>query len=356
MRIAVDQDALARMVARHVTMHHDTTVSAARRLADATPNAADDASGLTIATRMQAQAAGVVAASHNVQDGISLMQIADGALASMTAYLQQVRVIALQAANDTFGAEQRSGLQVGVNTLLDGFDDTWRSISDGVRTIQVGADAGETMSLPTLDQAERAWAVSVRDPESAKSALDVLDEALEELYAHRAAAGAAENRLRRILTTLGVEGDTAHVTAARITDADLGREVVRLLQSRTWAQAGGQMLAEVQRAGRRALDLLLESAIEPPAESVRPAGQSSADAASAEPPSPGATVMISPPAPVLAPASSPASSPAPPPAPVGETTRTDAVPEAPPVDPRDELPWAARESADRTRTEHTHAP
>lgn len=264
MRIPFDQEALSRMVARHVTAHHTTSVESARRIATVTPVARDDAAGLAIATRMQAQAASAAAASRNVQDGISLMQVADGALAAMTEYLDQIRIVALQAANGTFADSQRGALQIGVDSLLQGFDDTWRSISESPRSIQVGVDAGDTMTLPSGRVGERDWAVSVRNVESARSALDMLDEALRELYAERAAVGAAENRLGRILASLGAQESAGAAVAGRITDADLGREVVQLLRSRTWAQAGAQMLGEVQAAGRRALEILLASAVEPP--------------------------------------------------------------------------------------------
>lgn len=290
MRIPVDQDALARMVARHVSAHQAASVTAARRLADITPNAADDAAGVAIATRMQARAASAAAASHNVQDGISLMQVADGALAAMTAYLDKVRVVAVQAATDTFDDTQRSALQIGVDSLLQGFDDTWRSISESTRSIQVGIDAGDTLTVPTGLDGERSWGVSVQSADSARSALDMLDEALQELYAQRAAVGAAENRLGRILESLGVQESQGAQTASRITDADLGREVIQLLRSRSWAQAGAQMLGEVTAAGRRAMEILLASAAtvsaEAAADSPPATGSAAAPPASAPSPTP----------------------------------------------------------------------
>lgn len=291
MRIPVDQDALARMVARHVTAHHSASVTAARRLADVAPNAADDAAGVAIATRMQARQASAAAASHNVQDGISLMQVAEGALAAMTEYLDKVRVVALQSANGTFADTQRSALQIGVDSLLRGFDDTWRSIDESTRSIQVGVDAGDTMTVPSGRSGEREWAVSVRDVDSARSALDVLDEALAELYAQRAAVGAVENRLGRILHSLGAQEATGAAVASRITDADLGKEVVQFLRSRTWAQAGAQMLGEVQAAGRRALELLLASAVDPP---VGEAGGAAENGSGAGGPSPVPVTALAP--------------------------------------------------------------
>lgn len=260
MRIVADQDALARMVARHVGTHHVATTEAARRIVDATPKASDDAAGVAIATRMDARAASSAAAAGNVQDGISLMQVSEGALSAMTAYLDQVRTVAVQAANDTYADPQRQALQVGVEGLLRSFDDALRSVSRGHRTIQVGIDAGDTMEIPTGPVGDRTWNVSVLTAHQARSALDVLEEALAELYAQRAAIGAAENRMRRIIDSLGATGDRVAVDAARITEADLGKEVVSMLSARMWAQAGSQMLGEVVAAGRRAAEILLASA------------------------------------------------------------------------------------------------
>ncbi|MDO5628491.1 MAG: flagellin [Mobilicoccus sp.] len=284
MRIVADQDALARMVARHVGAHHATAIDAARRIADPTPKASDDAAGVSIATRMQARAASAAAAAGNVQDGISLMQVSEGALAAMTAYLDQVRTVAIQAGNDTFGEDQRRALQVGVEGLLRSFDETLRSVSRGHRTIQVGFDAGDTLDIPTGPVGDRTFTVSVLTSTDARSALDVLDEALAELYAQRAEIGAAENRMRRILDSLGATGDRISVDAARRTDADLGKEVISLLTARTWAQTGAAMLGEVAAAGRRAAEILLGSAAPPPEPAETPAATTGSTPAPPPPP------------------------------------------------------------------------
>lgn len=330
MRIPVDTDYAMRTVQRHWEHQQQVIASSSARIATGSRlvGAVDDAAGVAIAERVRSQFEAMRQLSRNAQDGINFVQIAEGTLTGSTDLVQRMRVMALQSANGTYTDDQRSHLQRSVVLTLDELDAlAHRSSANGVGLLDGSRSALSIttspdgrgplqVALPTADSDGIGLAgLSIATQEDATSALDVLDEALEVLYEHRAEMAAARSRMERMIDTLGAAQEQATASHARINDADLGQETVRMLRAQIASDAGAAMMVQVRQATQLVLNLLLPQApsLEQPSSqaagadaSTAPAGGSGAVAAPVSMPVTGPVSM-----PVSMPVTGPATGPIP---------------------------------------------
>jgi flagellin len=182
--------------------------------------AKDDAAGLAIASRMTSQVRGLTAAMRNANDGISLAQTAEGAMGEVSNMLQRIRELAVQSANGTNSAGDRTNIQTEVTALVSQIEDianktTFNNIKlvDGTATaltVQTGMNAGDvvTIAIPSLKTADlggttlKISAISLATDADASLALAALDTAIDTVNTGRAGLGAAQNRFEATISNL----------------------------------------------------------------------------------------------------------------------------------------------------------
>jgi flagellin len=241
--------------------------------------AADDAAGLAIGNKMTAQIRGLNQAVRNANDGISLLQTAEGATQEITNMLQRMRELAVQAANDTYTSDDRSALnnevaslsaeitRISDNTEWNGmklFTATSASAGgigvSGLVTLQVGTGSTSgsqmTVQLNDIDAALAISGISLLSQASASAALDTLDDAIAALDTDRAAFGATMNRLTYAVDNLTNISQNAQASRSRIMDTDYAQATTELARSQIIQQAATAMLAQANQAPQSVLSLL----------------------------------------------------------------------------------------------------
>ncbi|MDR0213277.1 MAG: flagellin FliC [Comamonas sp.] len=241
-------------------------------------SAKDDAAGLAIAERMNAQVRGMNVAVRNANDGISLSQTAEGALGKISENLQRMRELAVQASNDTNGTTDRTALdneykqlalenqRVIDNTKFNGQSLlTGTGGASGSFTFQVGANTStdnqitiNTSNIKTaMTTATQGSAASLgATAGSARDAIDAVDAALNEINSKRADFGAAQNRFDAVISNLQVASENAAAARGRIMDADFASETSNLSRSQILQQAGTAMVAQANQLPQGVLSLL----------------------------------------------------------------------------------------------------
>ncbi len=236
-------------------------------------SAKDDAAGLAIATRMTVQSRGMTVAIRNANDGISLAQTAEGALGQIREHLMRMRDLAVQSANATNTAGDRSALnaefsqlqaevaRIIVQTKFNGKEII--GASAGSNEFQVGANAGEKVTVTTTNLSANTDFLSVINNLSigvtvdrASEALVQLDVALVTVSTERSTLGAAQSRFEGIISMLQVARENQSAAASRIMDADYASETASLTRSQILQQAGTAMLAQANALPNNVLSLL----------------------------------------------------------------------------------------------------
>lgn len=231
--------------------------------------AADDAAGLGISERMRAQIRSLTVASRNAQDGISLVQAADGALAEVDGNLIRMRELAVQAANGTLSSVDRAALdtefqaltqeiarvagQTSFNgvQLLDG--------SSAALALQVGAQTGQTISVALGDVTTTQLGLnglSVASTGGAQSALAAIDAALDDVTSARGVFGATQNRLESSIRSILSSRDNLSAAESRIRDVDMALETADLLRNQILQQSAISVLAQANAQPQLVLQLI----------------------------------------------------------------------------------------------------
>jgi flagellin len=230
--------------------------------------AADDAAGLAISEGFRAQVRGTQVAQRNAQDGISLVQTAEGSLSETTNILQRIRELAVQAANGTQSTENRTALNTEVQQLLSQIDDiALRTDFNGVRvlsaaqtvTLQSGANPLQTMLVSvsgakTNDLGVNNLAISAVN--IAVSTISTIDRALTSVNTLRANLGAIQNRLEFTINTLAIQEENAASSESVIRDANIATETIRFTRNQILVSAGTSVLAQANVVPQTALTLL----------------------------------------------------------------------------------------------------
>lgn len=235
--------------------------------------AADDAAGLAVSETMRSNIRGQQVASRNAQDGVSLVQVADGALGNVGDMLQRVRDLAVQAANGTLTDSQRSNLDaevqqvltevnaVGTNTDFNGIKILAGSVATAASavTLQVGAASGQTIAftIGTVSTTDLGInGIGVATAASASEAIASIDSAISTITTNRANLGATQNRLEQTISRLGLMAENLQSAESRVRDADMAQEMIKFTKSQVLQQSGMSMLAQANAAPQSVLSLL----------------------------------------------------------------------------------------------------
>ncbi len=235
--------------------------------------AADDAAGLAISEKMRAQVGGLAQAQRNAQDGVSLVQTAEGALNEVHSMLQRVRDLKVQYSNGTLSDDDKSAIVSEVKALASEITDIsdkteFNGIklldgtggSGGTVSFQVGANAGETISVTTVDiaGASGTGAVDGVSDTSTWEAVTIgdIDAAIKNVSTVRSDFGAVQNRLEHRLNNLATYQENLVAAESRIRDVDMAQEMVSFTKLGILQQAGTSMLAQANQAPQNVLSLL----------------------------------------------------------------------------------------------------
>jgi len=235
--------------------------------------AADDAAGLAVSEVMRSQIRGQGVATRNSQDGISMVQVADGAMGTAVDMLQRMRDLAVQAANGTLTDAQRSNLDKEVQSILSevnkvGTDTDFngiRILSGSVAaaasavTLQVGANNAQTIAFTIATVSTSDLGISglaVSSQASAAAAIASIDAAISTLSTARASMGSIQNRLEQTINRLGITAENLASAESRIRDADMAVEMIAFTKSQILQQSGTAMLAQANQAPQSVLQLL----------------------------------------------------------------------------------------------------
>lgn len=236
--------------------------------------AADDAAGLAISEGLRSQVGGLKVAVRNAQDGISVVQTAEGALTEVHAILQRVRDLSVQAGNDSNNADARTNIKTEIDALGDelvrigdatNFNGT--KLLDGsasALTFQVGASdqASESqvvVDLSSSDVGAIGTAIKALDVSSAANALTsitTVDTNIKAVSTERAKLGAYQNRFEHTVNSLNVAVENLSASESRIRDTDMASEMMNMSRSQILSQAGTAMLAQANQAPQTVLQLL----------------------------------------------------------------------------------------------------
>jgi flagellin len=231
--------------------------------------AGDDAAGLAISEKMRGQIRGLDMAAKNAQDGISLIQTAEGALNETHAILQRMRELAVQSANDTNTDDDRAALQAEVAELIGEIDristDTefnTQKLLDGNfsdKVFHIGANSGQSITISIGDMSSTGLTVNGLDistQEGADAAVDTLDGAIKLVSDERAKLGANQNRLEHTINNLSTSSENLTAAESRIRDVDMAKEMMEQTKNAILAQASQAMLAQANQLPQGVLQLL----------------------------------------------------------------------------------------------------
>lgn len=231
--------------------------------------AADDAAGLTISEGLRSQVGGLKVAARNAQDGISVVQTAEGALTEVHSILQRMRDLSVQAANSgANGDDATTAIQEEVDQLaseLDRIANTTQfngvALLDGNFTdkvFHVGANSSTddeiTVSIDAMSSGDLG--VDGLDMTDANGALDSIDDAIATVSSARSALGAVQNRFEHTIANLGVAVENLSASESRIRDTDMAAEMTQLTKNQVLSQAGTAMLAQANQSTQSVLTLL----------------------------------------------------------------------------------------------------
>jgi len=224
----------------------------------------DDAAGLAIADRMNAQIRGINVAIRNANDGISLAQTAEGALSTVTDVLQRMRELAVQAQNGSNGTSDRANLnteygqlsaeitRIAAQTKFNGTAIVGSGA--GANVFQVGANNGDTLTITTTQVSTVAGDLTTSA--NASTAVAAIDSALDTITTNRATYGAAMNRFEFAISNLQITGENQQAARGRIMDADFASETANLSRAQILQQAGSAMVAQANQLPQNVLSLL----------------------------------------------------------------------------------------------------
>jgi flagellin len=243
--------------------------------------AADDAAGLAISEKMRGQIGGLAQAQRNAQDGISLVQTAEGALTEVHSMLQRVRDLKVQFENGTLSTDDQDaiaaevlqiGKEIGDITTQTKFNGS--AVFTGTSfSFQVGANDSETISTTAVTLSASIGAAGtggvsdltgLSDAAAVKTALDTgslanistIDNAIKNISTARANFGAVQNRLEHRLNNLATYQENLTASESRIRDVDMAAEMTKFTKLNILQQAGTSMLAQANQAPQGVLSLL----------------------------------------------------------------------------------------------------
>lgn len=238
--------------------------------------AGDDAAGLAISEKMRGQIRGLDQASRNAQDGISLIQTAEGALNETTNILQRMRELSVQAANDTNATTDREAIEteltalheeisrIADNTKFNGKDLMNAAASQASIKIQVGANANETIKFELANMRASAIGIATNivatigtgSTADANALTTAIDNALTKVSTQRAQFGALQNRLEHTIKNVDNTSENLQSAESRIRDVDMAKEMMNFSKNNILNQAAQAMLSQANQQPQNVLQLL----------------------------------------------------------------------------------------------------
>lgn len=246
--------------------------------------AGDDPAGLAVSEKMRAQIRGLSRAAHNAEDGISMIQVAEGYLQNSQDILQRIRELSIQAANGIYSTEDRMQIQVEVSALVDEVDRIASHAQFNGMNILTGKFARPTEGGQpggsmwfhigaNMDQRERAYIgtmtatalklktgegqiISLSTPSKANMAIGTVDNALMTVNKQRADLGAYQNRMEYAVRGLMVGAENTQAAESRIRDADMAKQVMKYVKNQVLVQSATSMLAQANMQPQNVLTLL----------------------------------------------------------------------------------------------------
>jgi flagellin len=264
MSLRINSNVDAVQAHRHLSATSDAISQSMERLSSGLRinKAADDAAGLGISEKMRSQIRGLAQAQRNIQDGVSMVQTAEGNLDEVHSILQRVRELAVEYRNGSLSAAGKGAIQSEVDQLSAEITRIGNAaVFNGVSllsgsasvTFQVGANDGETIAISF---ANLATAVGAAYSNMATASLAAIDAAVDAVSAMRSGLGAVQNRLEHALSVTGVYQENLTSAESRIRDVDMAEEMVTLTKNQILQQAGTAMLAQANQAPQSVLSLL----------------------------------------------------------------------------------------------------
>ncbi|MBH9575872.1 MULTISPECIES: flagellin [Inhella] len=271
---------------RNLNMSQNSLLTATQRLSSGlrVNSAKDDAAGMAIAERMYAQARGMAVAMRNANDGISLAQVAEGALAKVTENLQRMRELTVQARNATNSSSDKDSLdkEFGelskeIQRIIQGTTFNGKAIlaqAAGTQTFQIGPNTtpNDIIDFTTTDLSVAPEIVTVAGSDNAGSGRRVIngtttiddlavviqeiDTAFDLINGERATLGAQQNRFEAVITNLQIAYENQMAARSRIMDADYAAETSNLSRANILQQAGTAMVAQANQLPQQVLQLL----------------------------------------------------------------------------------------------------
>jgi flagellin len=231
--------------------------------------AGDDAAGLAISEKMRGQIRGLEQGSRNAQDGISMLQTAEGALNETHSILQRMRELAVQSSNDTNVTADRAAineeyqaLALEVTRISDETEFNTQKLWDGTTTtvdFQVGANASQKITYTFSNKDAASLMTTVGDlttKANAQTALGSLDTAIGTVSTERAKLGATQNRLEHTINNLNTSSENLTAAESRIRDVDMAKEMMEQTKNSILSQAAQAMLAQANQQPQGVLQLL----------------------------------------------------------------------------------------------------
>ena len=236
--------------------------------------AADDAAGLAISEGFRADIRSIAQAQRNANDGISLLQIGEGALNETSGLLIRQRELAIQAANGTLGSSERTTInneyqdltsEINRIAAVTQFNGTAILASGAAVDFQIGVDntTNDRITIASVDARASAIGIgsaaaggSVNTITNARNALASLDSAISQVASLRATFGTVQNRLESAIRSLAVAQENTSAAESRIRDVDFASETAELTRNQVLQQAGISVLAQANVSTQSALSLL----------------------------------------------------------------------------------------------------
>ena len=239
--------------------------------------AGDDAAGLAISEKMRGQIRGLDQASRNSQDGISLIQTAEGALNETHDILQRMRELAVQSGNDTNVEADRTSLQdefdqlakeitriaksteFNTQKLIDGSGDfTFQIGANKDQNLNITIDAMDATTLAVATGADEADTVgiNIKTQTDANSAIELVNKAIETVSKERSKLGATQNRLEHTINNLNTSSENLTASESRVRDVDMAKEMMEQTKNSILSQASQAMLAQANQQPQGVLQLL----------------------------------------------------------------------------------------------------
>ena len=229
--------------------------------------AGDDAAGLSISEKMRSQITGLDTAQKNAEDGVSLIQTAEGALTEVHSMLNRMVELATQSANGIYEANDRKKIQSEVDALNSEItriatNTTFNCqtlLAAGTQTFQIGPSTADviTVGLSSMDaSALGISAIDIKTVSGSTAAIDSLNSAIDKVSEFRSNLGAAQNRLEHTINNLSVNSENLSAAESRIRDVDMAKEMMNYTKNNILTQAAQSMLAQANQLPQGVLQLL----------------------------------------------------------------------------------------------------